>query len=68
MATIESEDGEEVSISCVQLGEGVRHQLPGGPIAEVLIGDVPGRQIGLVQLIVPAGDPDLREQPPVAVS
>lgn len=57
-----------MSISCLQLGEAVRHQLPGSPIAEVLIGDVPGRQIGLVQLIVPAGDPDLREQPPVAVS
>ena len=45
-----------MSISCVQLGEGIRHQSPGGPIAEVLISDAPGRQIGVVRLIVPAGE------------
>lgn len=44
-----------MSISCVQLGEGVLHQSPGGPIAEVVIGDAPDRQIGVVQLTVPAG-------------
>ena len=44
-----------MSINAIQLGEGIRHQSPGGLIAEVLMGEAPGRQIGVVHLTVPAG-------------
>lgn len=44
-----------MSINAIQLGEGIRHQSPGGLLAEVLIGEAPGRQIGVVHLTVPAG-------------
>lgn len=44
-----------MSISHVQLGQGIRHQSPDGAIAEVLVGEDPGRQIGAVQLTLPAG-------------
>lgn len=46
-----------MSVTCVHLGNGERHQapVPGGPIAEILIGDDPGRQMGVVEVAVPAG-------------
>lgn len=46
-----------MSVTCVQLGNGERHQapVPGGPVAEILIGDLPERQMGVVEVTVPAG-------------
>ncbi len=45
-----------MSVNCVHLGNGERHQapVPGGPVAEILIGDGPGRQMGVVEVTVPA--------------
>jgi len=45
-----------MSINCVHLGNGNRHQAPapGGPVAQILIGDEPGRQMGVVEVTVPA--------------
>lgn len=44
-----------MSVSCVHLGEGERHQapVPDGPVAEILIGDEPGRNMGVVEVTVP---------------
>lgn len=45
-----------MSITCVELGNGERHEAPvtGGPVAEILIGNDPGRQMGVVEVTVPA--------------
>lgn len=44
-----------MSVHSVQLGEGDRRQapMPGGPVAEILIGDEDDRRIGAVQVTVP---------------
>ncbi|MCO5314978.1 MAG: hypothetical protein M9938_02275 [Solirubrobacterales bacterium] len=44
-----------MSVNCVQLGEGERHQAPveNGPVAEILVADQPGRQMGVVEVTVP---------------
>lgn len=44
-----------MSVNCVQLGEGERHQapVPNGPVAEILVKDQPGRQMGVVEVTVP---------------
>lgn len=44
-----------MSISCVHLGEGERHlaPVPDGPVAEILIGDEPERNMGVVEVTVP---------------
>ncbi len=45
-----------MSVTCVELGSGERHRAPvsGGPIAEILLGKEPGRQMGVVEVTVPA--------------
>lgn len=44
-----------MSVNCVHLGEGERHQAPvaNGPVAEILVGEAPGRQMGVVEVTVP---------------